>query len=446
MHWHEAARFRRVCPLLVQTPQGWRCAAHTADVRPFWGRAAASYGGTIGAHYPTGAHAVFNFLRVVGYPVNIFQVCWPPSWSEVARARGWYFTEQARLAFAANRTGEALLYLSNAYEFDPSNYAAGLTLAKTLQSGQPVPSNRIYERLYREHTALREETAQEWFRAMLARGDFTGVQELARDRLLHGTPHASVWMRALVFATRQLHRDDLLRALRDAGDPAITAWRPLLETEILFQAGRTAEARATLDRADWRGVPAYGAFYQVDQLIAQGDAFAALDRLGKVAPDLDPETRVALGLAAFARQNLGRPYQQQVDQLLNPRLSPAVLKVFAVQLIRHPDPALLDRLYAKLQAEPVAFSTDNAGVYFALLCAAGVQGDWTKFSALGHRISAESGMSASFLVTLENFFHGRTNSDRATSILPLLPLPLEVTYAMIERYPGLPPVSVQLQP
>src|SRR6185295_545658 len=145
MHWDSPARFRRLCPLLVQTPQGWRCSVNTADVRPFWGRAFGYYGGTLVAIYLVCVLSVFIFLRVVGYPVSVFHVAWPPSWHRVGQARGWFFMEKARQSFAANRTSEAILYLSNAYEFDPSNYAAGLTLAKSLQAGQPLISNRVFD-------------------------------------------------------------------------------------------------------------------------------------------------------------------------------------------------------------------------------------------------------------------------------------------------------------
>jgi len=436
MGWEQARRFRRVCPLLVNTPQGWRCSVDTADVRPFWRRTLAYYGGTIAGIYLLAALGVFIFLRIVGYPVSIVHVTWPPSWHRVGQARGWYFTEQARRAFAAGRTGEALLYLSNAYEFDPSNYAAGLTLAKALQSGQAVPSNRLYDRLYHEHPTQREATAEEWFRALLARGDFRSIQDLALDRLTHGTDHASVWMRALVFASRQTGQDTALRTLRASSDAAVAAWRPLLDAELLQLGGHVAEARAALDRSDWSRVPPYGAYYQVAELIARGEVFPALDRLGAASAELDGETRIALQLAAFAHEGARRPLQQQVDLLLGPRFSLPAVKVLAAQLIRQPDPAILDQLFAKLRREPIAFNTESAGIHFSLLCAAGAQGDWEKFNAVGRTITAGSGMTAAFLATVENFFRGRTTSDRATSILPMLPLPVEVTYALLERYPG----------
>jgi hypothetical protein len=440
MEWDKARRFRRVCPLLVETPQGWRCSVDTTQVRPFWGRAAGYYGGTLAALYLTGALGVFIFLRSVGYPVSLIHVTWPPSWHRVGESRGWFFFEKARQAFAAHRTGEALLYLANSYEFDPGNYIAGLTLAKTLQSGQPVQSNRIYERLYREHLSQREGTAEEWFRALLARGDFPAIQELARDRLLDDSPHPSVWLRALIFATRQTGRVELLRTLRASPHPAAQAWRPLLDAELLLLAGRPAEARPLLTRADWSRLPPYGTYYQVSELIALGEVFAAMDRLGAAA-NLDGETRLALQLTAYTHQGARRPFQQQIDLLLAPKLTLPVIKILTVQLIRQPDSALLDRLYTKLTREPILFTTESAGVYFSFLCAAGVQGDWTKFAALGQIITAGSHMSAPYFLTLESFFRGRTTSDRITSILPMLPLPIEVNYALLERYPGKRPAS-----
>ncbi|HND62937.1 MAG TPA: hypothetical protein PLB90_15770 [Opitutaceae bacterium] len=432
--WGKPERFRRVCPLLVQTPQGWRCAANTADVRPFWGRALAYYGGTVLGVYLSLALAVFIFLRAVGYPVSIIHVTWPGSWHRVGQARGWYFTERARQAFAANRTAEAVLYLSNAYEFDPGNYVAGLTLAKVLQSGQPLVSNRIYERLYREHRLQQETTAEDWFRALLARGDFQGMRELAKDRLLHDTPSTSAWMRALVFASEHGGRDDILRSIRD--EPTLSAWRPLIDAELLALAGRTAEARAALDRPGWERVPPYGTYYRISRLIRAGDPYRALDVLGSAAGRLDPETTCTLQLEAFARQDARRPRQLLVDQLLGGRLTGPSIKVLTAHLIRNPDAELFERLYARFQRDPLPFNTENAPAYFAMLCAAGCHHDWIKFGEIGRSLTKHSGLSPALLVTVENFFRGRSTSDRAVSILPVLPLPVELDYALIERFPG----------
>jgi len=438
LHWNSAERFRRVCPLLVKTSDGWRCSANTADVRPFWCRAFGYYGGTVAALYLIAALGVFIFLRIVGYPVNVFHVAWPPAWHRLGEARGWFFMEKARQSFAANRTSEAILYLTNAYEFDPSNYAAGLTLAKTLQSGQPAISNQLYERLLHEHPSRSEDTAEEWFRALLARGDFGNVSTLARDEVLAQGPHTSVWMRALVFATRQTRDDSALRALRDSSAPAATVWRPLIDTELLLLAGRNPEAHPLLTHGDWSQIPPYGFYYQVNQLTELGDVFASLDLLARNGATLDDETRVTLQLAAFARQGARLPLQRLVDQLLGPKLTLPVVKILTVQLIRYPDAALLAQLHARFRAEHIPFTTETAGAVFSLLCAAGVNADWPVFNELRTTITNQAGASAPFLTAVEAFFRGRSSSTRITSLLPGLPLPLETTYALIERYPGTP--------
>ena len=47
--WSSRARFKRLCPLIASGPDGRRvCGVAAADVRPFWGRAAAVLG--ISAH------------------------------------------------------------------------------------------------------------------------------------------------------------------------------------------------------------------------------------------------------------------------------------------------------------------------------------------------------------------------------------------------------------
>ncbi len=436
IHWNSAERFRRVCPLLVKTPDGWRCSVNTAEVRPFWGRAFGYYGGAVAGLYLIAVLTVFIFLRAVGYPVNVFHVAWPPAWHRLGEARGWFFMEKARQSFAANRTSEAVLYLTNAYEFDPANYTAGLTLAKTLQAGQPVVSNRIFERLLHEHPKQRGQTAQEWFRALLARGDFANVANLAREEVLAGGPHSSVWMRALVFASRQGHSNTALRALRDSTEAAATVWRPLLDTELLLFAGRRAEAQSLLTRGDWTRLPPYGLYYQVDQLTELGDVFTALDLLARSGASLDDESRVTLQLAAFAHQGARAPLQRLVDQLLGPKLSLPVIKILSAQLIRYPDAALLHQLQSRFRAEPVPFNTESAGAVFALLCAAGSNADWSAFNEVRATITAQSPGGVALLTAVENFFRGRSSSSRITSLLPALPLPLEVNYALIERYPG----------
>jgi hypothetical protein len=104
--WDRPARFRRVCPLLVNTPDGLRCSVATADVRPIWMPVARYYGSAALALYAAGVVSVFAFLQTVGYPVCIVQVALPPLWHKVAEARGWFFLERSNRALAAGNSTE----------------------------------------------------------------------------------------------------------------------------------------------------------------------------------------------------------------------------------------------------------------------------------------------------------------------------------------------------
>ena len=117
-------------------------------------------GAAAGVFYAIGVLSVFTFLRTIGYPISIVHVGLPPLWYRVGQARGWFFEDRAEKAFAANRTQEGLLYLTNSFEFDPMNYRVGLRLAKYYQVAQPVRSDEIFEKLLHDHPDKRHATAQ----------------------------------------------------------------------------------------------------------------------------------------------------------------------------------------------------------------------------------------------------------------------------------------------
>lgn len=448
--WNRQGRFRRVCPLLVETPQGLRCSANTEDVRPFWNRALAYYGGTLFAIYGAGALAVFLFLRTVGYPISIVHVALPPLWHRVTEARGWFFLERSNRAFAEGRTSEGLLYLANSYEFDPQNYNAGLSLAKNLQIGQPAQSDKIYGQLMHEHPDKRHFTAQEWFRAQLARGSFDKIAALARDELLSDPEHAAVWIRALLFASSQTGKDAVLRDLARSEKPEARVWRQLLTTELLLRSGRKAEARAVLE-GPWppptTPQTSFCLFYRVNTLTEMGAAFAAVDLLAKYPNALDREAEVTLKLEAYSALNSAKLLKAQVDELLSPRFTVtnlSIIKIVCAQLIRKPDGALFERLWAKVEREKLPMTGETAGAWFSLLCTAGAVGDKPRLHEITARLKQASKSPFIALGLVEAFFRGETNERRITVFLPILPVPLEVTYALLERYRPPPVVAVTL--
>jgi hypothetical protein len=436
MHWDRPARFARVCPLLAATPQGLRCTVNTAGVRPFWGRAGRYIGSSLLGIYLAGAIGIFIFLRIIGYPVSIFHVTWPGLWYRVPQARSAYFFEKGNQAFAAGHVREGLLYFDNAYKFDPSNYLAGLALARNYQTTRPVVSDALFTRLYREHPGQRSATAQDWFRALLARGDFAQVTTLAGHELIADSFHASAWMRAMIFATRQLRDDTPLRALLGGTDPLIKPWRTLLETELLLQSAQNAAARASLLRPWPLNSPPYSLYYQVENLLSLGENFAALDQLGRSVGRLDDETALALRLAAYARAGLQPQLSYEFNTLLSRPLTPPIIKLLSAHLIRYPDPVLFQNFYAKFQRAQLPLNTENAGAYLSVLCVAGVHHDRARLEQQITLLKALASASFVRLNLVADFFNNESAAQRISSFLPILPVPLEVTYALLDRYPG----------
>ena len=175
-HWDQPARFRRVCPLLKKDDSDrWRCSANQSDVRAFWGRAFGFYGGGAALLYLLGTLMAFTALRTTGYRVTYPGVFWPPAWGKFTGVKAEFFFAKFQRAYAAQDIREALLDLSLAYDLDPKNYDAGLLLAQLYQFGQPGLSDLVYGRLLSEHPERAEATAQLFFRALLARGDFPSV-------------------------------------------------------------------------------------------------------------------------------------------------------------------------------------------------------------------------------------------------------------------------------
>lgn len=433
--WSSPARFRRVCPLLVPTPKGLRCSVDSAAVRPFWRRAFGYYGGTLLGLYLAGAIAVFAFLRTIGYPISIVHVVWPGLWYRVPQARGWYFEQKSQRALAEGRAAEGLLYLSNAHQFDPGNYQIALELAKSYQTGPSRESDDLFANLLREHPDQRDRTAQEWFRALLARGDFKKISGLAYAQTLGDPVHAHVWMRALLFTTHQLGDDAPLRALLANPAPAAVVWHQLLEVELLVRTGRGREARALLNRPWPATASPFTLFHRVSTLTALGDSYAALDLLETNRVPLgDDEAYVTLKLDALAAAGAPRTLRANLEELLAPRLTPTRAMILCAHLIRHPDAAFFARLADKARQDQLTLDPNSARVWFALLCTAGAVGDLPRLHALVVTLKLASNSSFVALSVIEAFFRGETGKEQITTFLPSIPLPIEINYALLERY------------
>jgi hypothetical protein len=216
----------------------------------------------------------------------------------------------------------------------------------------------------------------------------------------------------------------------------VAPWKQLLETELLLRAGRKADALAALRRPWPEDAHAFCLFYRINALSALGDTFAAIDLLGSPAArvKLDAEARDSLVLDAYATGGAKRPLRGELDRLLASRLSLTTIKTLCAHLIRHPNQETFARLLDKTQIDLVPFDTDSAGIWFSLLCTAGAVGDYARLHSLVVTLKLASNSPFVALSTVEAFFRGETGAEKITTFLPVLPLPIEICYALIEHY------------
>lgn len=438
--WHHPARFQRVCPLLIATPQGLRCSADARDVRPFWGRAAAWYAGGLAALYLALTLAAFGGLRLIGYRISPLATVWPADWSELRLARSELFTAKARQALAEHNVSEAILSLEVAFHSNPANYVAGLQLAQLMSVGQPDTAEKLFALLMRLHPKKRPTTALAWLRLLLEQGRFDHAAGLAAQMLLDDPAQRPAWLHALFQTTRFAHDDQPLRSLidRHAGKlPSIDV--ALINSELLIRQGKGLTLLPGLTTALPASAGSFGPYYQVSRLLELGrpseakamlDHYTAAGRIG----DVDAY-RLELGLlAATGRDDLLR---RRLDgRTLNAR----ELQIVCEDLVRHPDRNVLEALDRCLQRSHLPSDAATYSATTAYLVACGVVGDEASMKAAGARLEELSGKRMARLDAVEAFFRRRDSNRKISRILPSLPaLSVDMIYALYDAYP--PPVS-----
>ena len=437
-HWNEPARFRRICPLLLKNPDGlWRCSVDRADVRPFWGRAFAFYGGGLATLYLLGTLAAFTALRTTGYQVTYPGVLWPPAWSKFTEVKSEFFYAKFQRAYAAQDIREALLDLALAYDLDPRNYDAGFRLAQLYQAGQPALSDRIYHHLLVDHPEKTEQTSQAFFRALLARGDLQAVQTLAHDRILESPGSSPAWLNAFLFANRRTGDTDALALLaRETLVKQLPAdVRTVLNLAAALRTASPEDVRQLLISGSGRGADGYTLYFICRQLITQGFPQVALGLLDQPDTGLGVRDRASLHLDALAAQGWTTTLENETDLLLAPPPTAAVVELFCTHLIRWPDEKLFEKLAVRLRQSPLPRNEESYSAYLAFFCAAGVARDEPRLNWSIARLNEISGTTFASLKPAGEFFLGRQKFGHLGNYLPTLqPLPLETTYALIRRY------------
>lgn len=444
LHWNRQIRFRRVCPLLQPGVDGaLRCSVNAEDVRPFWGRAFLWYGGVTLGTYLLVALMAFAVLRGIGYRVTPWTMAWPPAWSTLRAIRSEYFLDKAREAYNAQRINEAILSLSLAYELDPRNHSAGMLLAQLWQVGQAAMSDRTYVRLLDNHPEARPLTAQAWYRALLARGDFRTIAQLSADALRFDPGQATAWVHALFFATRKSgDLAPLHRALAITSPALPPDLRALLELERTVATSLRARGIEVLLRPEADPGTAYSAYYRIYRLLQLDAPQQALTLFERLAPRMGERERAAIQLDLYAELGWEPLRRATIETLIARPLNLPTVEILAAHLIRHPSPELAQLVFAGQAARPLPAVNENYAGYTALFCLAGTYGETEQLASLGEALRAISGASFVALRAADAFFRQPVENRRIEAVLPMLqPLPLDVSYALLERFgrPVVPP-------
>ncbi|MEO0054250.1 MAG: hypothetical protein RLZZ50_197 [Verrucomicrobiota bacterium] len=439
MSLRSPARLRVVCPLLERRDDGaWVCSVNAGQVRPFWGRALLILAGGSLVSYLLASLLAFGLLRGIGYKVDYVQTLLPGRWGELREVRSRFYLERAAEARAAGQPSQALLALSNAFDLNPRDYATGLLLAQLYQAGQPVWSDGIFTRLYREHPERREQTAQTWYRALLARGDFNAILPVASNRLLQpeGGRVSSAWTQAFLFAVRKT--GDVAALEKLAASPELDpSLRRLLQLEQslpgLSSATRVDALAAALDS----GTETFAAVHILRRLLDENRPQLVWNRLAAPGIPIGDREKTRLQLDVLAKAGNTTDRARLFRQLLTLPTQPALVEMLVSHLVLHPDTALLRALGDKLTRDPLPPGEASYPLLLAWFSACGAVGDATLANEAAARLATATARDSRALDYARLALLAAGQGFRVETILPLLqPLPLEVIYALYERYPA----------
>lgn len=437
VHWHDPARFKRICPLLMRAQNGrWVCSVQTKEVRPFWGRAWGYTSAAVGIVAVVVFVTVFSAMRLIGYEVSPRQLIWPPAWSELSEVRMQLFRNQARTYYDAGKPREAVRALGVAYRIKPSDYATVRLLAHFYETTSPSTADDLYARLMREHPAHRTETARFWMRSLLTQGRLEALAGLARQQMADDRDYTVVWLNALIFAATQSHRPDWLEETsRNAALPEPA--RRLLALAAQVEQATPGQVEELLQPTAADAQFAYGLIYRIDQLTRRGFPEQALTLIAKYRGTIGGRDEAGLVLAGIAQTGDEVRRTKEFGYILAPGrpLSAAEFSLLGLQLIRYPNRSLLNEVAAAIPRIKDEAKQPQVEALLTLFCAAGVQQDNAAMNMIKIRLDELMPRSLPFIEPLQNFFLSRKGSRRIESVLPRLStMPLDFIYAILGCY------------
>jgi len=432
-HWRDPARFRLVCPLLKQTPGGWRCSVARDGVRPFWGRAAGWIFAAMLALYLAGVTAVFAVMRgYAGTPVAWSQVAWPGRWPEIKHAQARGFFTGAIVAFRAGHLPEAHLALLTARAQDPGNYDVNLLLAQiSMYQGNWDYADGIFLALLRSHPGQRQRTGQVLHDTLLALGRGGRLAHLALRMAVEDKEHAAVWIRSLLLGLRLPGRTDDWPDLGDENlRPLAPHARRLIRAQVLARSQDRDGARAEL-HAPHPG-PFNSVYMQqhVEMLARLDDPGTAQTMLDFYGPMLGDFEQAALQYTLEKLRRDDSAAEAALRGLLRLKPTAAQVERLAARLIAHPGAGGFRMLHARLVGDAALAAQADGPTLWLTGLACGAPAEAAHWQSHGGQKFQEIYPS----ITAVNFA-SRDRADPAApaNLVNALTFPWEISCALLAR-------------
>ena len=425
--WNKPARLRRVCPHLRQGPDGWRCGVNTADVRPFWGRAAAWFGGAAVAAYLVAALSAFVYLRSIGYAsVTPLDTMWPQRWSRVTRSRSEFFLHQAKTALSQMDERAMRVSLASAAAAAKDHYEARLAIAQ-IYSFLAVrnAASQSFTELLADFPAERTRTAVAFHDALLVSRQFDELGALALSELARQPgAEATVWLRGVFGALRGSQwPEQLLTRHADNLERLPEAWRDALKAE--------ARVRATRSIAGFSARPVPLASEHAALLILMGETFAelappaaAIDEIIRMAPAIGNFERDRLLYRLHARVGADKAALQAFDAMLRGAGRPAQRERLLAALVEFPHADRIERLVGAASNPRAPFTPAELGSL------------WVAASACDHaqlRSLALQRLRAHYAVDIEATLPAKFTVANAVLWVRVLPMGRETVWSLVTK-------------
>lgn len=434
--WNNPRRFRKVCPLLTETKQGWRCGVDAERVRPFWFRALTYGGGAFLALYLFVTAGLYLAMRAAGYEVAYVTVAWPPRWPELRGSQESLHAKRARDAMAAGDYQSAILSLQTVCLLNPQNTGAGLTLAYLLQlAGQSAVAEHTYQRLMHDVPEQRPAIAQVWIRLLLARANYTDIKPLATAMLSEDSHHREAWLHALLFAARQSNDPAALEPLL-SGEHGLPNWSvDLVRIEQQILQHQTDKALPRLTRVYPANTSPYVPFYQADRLLRLGYAEEAANLVNAYGTLVPPDEASILRLRAYRIKGWTSLVEPEFENLMQLPLTPRTATLGCAYLLEWPDRTAAARLLRAFRASGPALSNETLPLYHAAYLLA-ITSDLTdQAAAILAQLNTFTKSDGKALHGLGELLRTNPPSAQLAQLLPSVALPIEVIYALQGRAP-----------